>query len=188
MKRIPVEFLDMVRKDISRIDDLTVQDTDEKKILQLHRELDGRYQACISDWGQSMWGYVNKQGFAYSMLEVQSLLDNLKMMKSKLETFSYQVNAIPNMMPPKTNITVNIDNKLNLQITFETVRSKIESMTSLTADQTREAVDKVNDIESIIKSNDNKKTKWEKVKPIFVWLADKSVDVGMELLPLLLKI
>ena len=30
--------------------------------------------------------------------------------------------------------------------------------------------------------------KWEKVKPVLTWLADKSCDVGIALLPLLLKI
>lgn len=49
-------------------------------------------------------------------------------------------------------------------------------------------LDKISEIEEVVKSKDSKKSKWEKVKPVLTWLADKSCDVGIALLPLLLKI
>lgn len=61
-------------------------------------------------------------------------------------------------------------------------------MTSLTDNETKEILDKINEIETIINSNEKKKTKWEKAKPVLTWLADKSFDVGVAILPLLLKI
>ena len=68
------------------------------------------------------------------------------------------------------------------------MREKIEDMTLLTNEETKEILAKISEIEEVVKSNDKKKTKWEKVKPVLVWLADKSCDVGIALLPLLLKI
>ena len=61
-------------------------------------------------------------------------------------------------------------------------------MTSLTNEETEEVLAKISEIEEVVKSNDKKKTKWEKIKPVLVWLADKSLDIGTALLPLLLKI
>jgi soluble cytochrome b562 len=75
----------------------------------------------------------------------------------------------------------------NVNITFEQVRAKIEDMTSLTDEQTKEALDKVSDIESVVNGEGSKKSKWEKIKPVLAWLADKSFDLAMTILPLLLK-
>ena len=61
-------------------------------------------------------------------------------------------------------------------------------MTSLTDEETQEIKAKLDELEKIVNSKDKKKTKWEKAKSILVWLADKSFDVGITLLPLLLKI
>lgn len=87
---------------------------------------------------------------------------------------------------PDVNVTVN--NSITVTITFEQVRSQIEEMTSLTDEQTQEALEKVSEIETVVKGDDNKKSKWEKIKPILVWLADKSFDVAMAMLPLLMQV
>ena len=60
-------------------------------------------------------------------------------------------------------------------------------MTSLTDEQTQEILDKITELEEIISSNEKKKTKWEKAKSVLIWLADKSFDIVMALLPLFLK-
>ncbi len=189
MKQVPIEFLQMVESDINIINEnLTMEFPNESIFKMLHKEIDGKYQACIKDWGISMYGWNVQFGFSYRYLDVESLMHNLETMKAKLTAFKYQVNAIPNMMPPNTNVTVKVDNTINVQITFESIRTQIADNTSLTEDQSQEAQNKIDEIEKLVKSSGNKKTKWEKAKPILLWLADKSVDVGAALLPLLLKI
>ena len=180
-----------IRADIHKID-AALQSTDIGEVLATHRYLDGKYQYCIADWGKSMWGYGDKIGFAYDMLGMDSLKENLTMMRPKLEAFMHGWNtakqptkyASPTM--PDVNVTVN--NNVTVNITFEQVRAKIEDMTSLTEEQTKEALEKVSEIESVVKGEGNKKSKWEKIKPILVWLADKSFDVAMTILPLLLQV
>jgi hypothetical protein len=189
MNTIPIEFLKMVLENIQKIDsELSKSPHEEGSLIELHRELDGKYQACIKDWDKGMYNWVKNYGFSYNYFDVNAAIDNLKLMKFKLTTYSYQVNAIPNMMPSTASISVNVNNNINLQVTFETVRSQIGEMTSLTAEQTREAMDRINEIEKLLNSNESKKTKWEKAKPILVWIADKSFDIGAALLPLILKI
>lgn len=180
-----------VRADIHKIDALA-DVYDQIQILDLHRYLDGKYQYCIADWGKSMWGYVDGMGFTYNSLDTDSLKENLSMMKPKLEAFMHgwntakQLARYPSPTSPDVNVTVN--NNVTVNITFEQVRAKIEDMTSLTDEQTKEALDKVSEIESVVKGEGNKKSKWEKIKPILVWLADKSFDVAMTILPLLLQV
>lgn len=189
MNKVPLEFLQIVENDIRNIEKILSHAThDEDALKTLHMELDGKYQACVKDWGKSMYGFADKFGFNYEFLGDTSLLHNLSLMKAKLNTYRFQVNAISGVMPPSTNVTVNVDNNIKISITFDQARRQIEDMTSLTADQTQEALDRVNEIEKVMSSSDSKKTKWEKIKPVLKWLADKSVDVGKVLLPLLLKV
>lgn len=179
-----------VRKDIQRIEN--VDKTDEKALEELHRYLDGKYQGCIAEWGKSMWNYSKDNGFDYYFMGIDALIDNLNQMKPKLEAYALGWNASKKSSPTRSvatpNVNVTVNNEININITFEQARKKVQDMTSLTDEQTQEILDKITELEEIINSTDKKKAKWEKAKSVFVWLADKSFDVGMTLLPLLLKL
>lgn len=182
------EFLEMIESDIQRIDSSVVSGSDESR-WELFRELDGRYQTCIANFYKGMWQSLPEGNVLYFIPLKKcpdQVIDNLKMVKAKLETFRYQANAIN--LPPLPTTQVNVNTNVNVNVTFEQVRSQIEDMTSLTDEETNEILDKISKLEEIINSKDKKKTKWEKVKPVVKWLADKSFDVGMTLLPLLLKL
>lgn len=186
---MPKEFYEMICNDIMRIDEASQLSTKDR--FQLHRELDGKYQACIKDWRIGLW-CTNKEAdvIFYGSLKdsPNGVLENLQMMKAKLETFKFQMNAVslPELSVPATQ--VNVTTNVGINITFEQVRSQVEEMSSLTTEQTQEVLEKIGEIEEAVKSTDSKKSKWEKVKPVLKWLADKSCDVGTALLPLLLKI
>ena len=179
-----------VRKDIQKIEN--ADKTNEKALEELHRYLDGKYQGCIAEWGKSMWNYSKDFGFDYYLMGTDALIDNLNQMKPKLEAYALGWNMSEKSSPSRSttspNVTVTVTNEININITFEQAREKVQEMTSLTDEQTQEILDKITEIEAAFKENSSKKSKWEKVKPILVWLADKSFDVGMTLLPLLLKI
>ena len=182
------EFLEMIKEDIARIENEASNGNDESR-WNLFRELDGRYQVCIKDFYRGMWDSSHsgdKLFFPQLQKQPEYVIDNLKLVKSKLETFRFQANTINLPQLPATQ--VNVNNNINISITFEEVREKIEDMTSLTNEETEEVLAKISEIEEVVKSNDKKKTKWEKIKPVLVWLADKSCDVGTALLPLLLNI
>lgn len=175
--------------DIKKIIDVLATPT-ERKLLEVHQYIDGKYQACIAGWNQSVYGYVPGYGFNYDVICEDALIHNLHMMKPKLEAFieGWNVVSAPGAVTGVPEINVNTTTSVNINITFEQVRAKIEDMTSLTDEQTKEALDKVSEIESVIKGEGSKKSKWEKIKPVLVWLADKSFDVAMTIIPLLLNI
>lgn len=188
---MPKEFYDMVCADIKRLDN--VRNLSAEELFELHRQIDARYQACINKWCDGLWCSTNDgTHIAYGHLAQNPqkyVLSNLKMMKAKLETYKYQMNAVQLPKPEVSNSqVVNVTNSMNVNITFEQVRKEVEEMTSLTNEQTQEVLDKISEIEEVVKSKDSKKSKWEKVKPVLAWMADKSCDVGIALLPLLFKI
>lgn len=182
------EFLDMIEEDIRRIDDAIANGTDTSR-WELFRELDGKYQVCIDRFYQGMWLSVpNKNILHFPDLKKYPdyVIDNLKMAKSKLAVFCFQGNAVA--LPEIPTTQVNVTTNVNVNITFDQVRAKIEEMTSLTDEQTKEALAKLAEIEAAVNGGGSKKSKWEKIKPVLTWLADKSFDVAMTILPLLLKV
>ena len=182
---VPKEFMEMVCADIQRITDSWRVSTEEK--LKLHRELDGRYQACIKNWYVGFWG-SNSAGthIRYSFLEdlPTSIGENLDMMKAKLETYRFQMNAVSSEVPAQQ---INVTTNVNISITFEEVRSKIEDMTALSREQTDEILEKINELEEISKEKSSRKTKWDKVKPIIAFALDKGADVAMAILSLVMQ-
>lgn len=182
---VPKEFMDMVCADIQRITDSLDLSTGDK--LKLHRELDGRYQACIKDWYVGLWG-SNSTGTSvwYGFLENSptSIGENLDMMKAKLETYKFQMNAVHAETPTQQ---INVTTNVNVSITFEEVRSKIEGMTALSQEQTDEILEKINELEEISKEKSSRKTKWEKVKPIIAFALDKGADVAIAILSLVMQ-
>jgi len=179
-----------IKRDIQKIEE-ALQSANISEMQSLHKYLDGKYQCCIADWGKSMYGYINGHGFNYEWLNDEaSLKDNLSTMKPKLEAFihGWNTKGQPSNYARNSDVNVTVNTNVNVNITFEQVREKIENMTSLTDDQTKDALDKVSEIEAVVNGEGSKKFKWEKIKPILTWLADKSFDVAMTILPLLLQV
>lgn len=86
-----------------------------------------------------------------------------------------------------TNTNTN-ENNNSVSVTFESVRDKVNNMTSLPDEDIEEIQNRIDEIEKIVNSKETKSKKWSKVKEIIKWIADKGVDVGIALLPLILKI
>ena len=61
-------------------------------------------------------------------------------------------------------------------------------MTSLKDSDIDEILEKINELERIVKSTDRKSKKWANAGEIIKWIADKGIDVGLTLLPLLMQI
>ena len=164
---------------------------DEESMRSTHRYIDGKYSAYVPEWSKGMYGYILEFGFNYELLDETSLIHNLELMKAKLEGYAigFERPSSRSYAPSNNiNVSVNNTNDVNVTISFEHVRRQIEDMSSLTNQETEEILAKIDELEEIINSNDKKKSKWEKTKPVLVWLANKSFDVGIALLPLLLKI
>lgn len=184
------ERVEAIKSDLLQIHNALTSD-DEDNLRSTHIYIDGKYGAYVPEWGRGMYGYLSQCGFNYELLGKESLQHNLQLMRAKLEGYAIGFEKPSNRTQlPSNNVNVNVNNtnEINISVTFESVRQQIEDMTSLTDQETEEILSKIADLEKIVNSKDKKKSKWENAKSILVWLADKSFDVGMALLPLLLKL
>ena len=177
-----------IERDIRKIDEV-LQREDPTEMEDWHRYLDGKYQAGIIDWGHSMYGYIDGHGFSYECLNPDSIKDNLTTMKPKLQAFIHGWNAkgksASYVRNPDVNVTVN--NTVNISISFEETRQKIEDMTALNREQTDEILEKIDELERIAKESSSRKTKWEKVKPIITFAIDKGADVAIAIMSLVMQ-
>lgn len=134
---MPKEFYDMVCADIKRLDN--VRNLSAGELFELHRQIDARYQACINKWCDGLWCSTNDgTHIAYGHLAQNPqkyVLSNLKMMKAKLETYKYQMNAVQLPKPEVSNSqVVNVTNSVNVNVTFEQVRKEVEEKMKSTMD------------------------------------------------------
>ncbi len=204
---IPSEFKEMFHEDLKCIDnalaDILNNETPEVAKFDLYKELTGRYHTIIPRLGDGLYNYIKDYGF-YDDVSGESLIHNLKLLKSKMKAFkalgypisselinskkeSLIVNA--NYSSHNENSNVNTNENINeIDMKFSTVRERIYEMSALSEEQIKDIISNVDRLEEIVKSNDRKSLKWEKAKDIIKWIADKGVDVGIALLPLLLTI
>lgn len=189
MSEVPKEFLEMVENDIARIDQ-AVKQNNSAVCWDLFREIDGRYQSCIINWYNSMWEctrdgssivYGNLMGSQWMIVE------NLKYAKAKLETYRFQMNAVAVPQLPQTNISVTNTNQVNIGITFEEARQRIDDMTALDDNQANELKDTINELEEISKEQSSRRAKWEKVKPIIAGVLKFGADAALIVLQAVLQ-
>ena len=121
----------------------------------------------------------------------EELYNNLKILRmhilSKIENNS---NQLIKKNERSINATYNIygnNNIVNNGSIYSDAINKINDML-LSKEDKDEIINHVELIQMIIESNDSKDKKWSKLKNIGKWIFDKSVDIGIALLPLLLNI
>lgn len=181
-------FENTVNTDITTIDEALASDSEEQ-MKQVHMMIDGKYSSAISNIGQSTYGYNEKYGFNYELIGKESLAHNLYLMKSKLQGYlcSFPTKAVEAV--PQNNISVNVSNtnEINVTVSFEQAKQKIDDMPGLTDTDTEEIKSKIDELEYISQETLPKKKKWEKVKPILAFALDKGADVAITIMGLILQ-
>lgn len=140
------------------------------------------------DLGRITYENINNQDKIY--------INDIRRLKLKLENYRVNVEMeeekekrkLEELKIQKTILTINNTNTLNVEVNFEQARAKVNNLTNMQQSEIDEILEKINQLEKIIKSTDKKEKKWENSKNIMKWIADKGVDVGIALLPLLLQI
>ena len=163
---------------------------DEKK--RLYQSVTAKYHPYVPQLGNGLYQYFAEQGF-YDEVSGAALDFNLKSIYDKLQTFrSLNYPGLGTTVTNAPNTVVTITNKNennnNVIISFNTARDTVNAMTSLPDEEIEEIQKHINEIEKIVNSKESKSKKWSKAKEIIKWIADKGVDVGIALLPLLLEI
>lgn len=179
-----------IEKDINLIKEV-LYNNDYDEMMKIHKYMDSKYQSKINTWGLSQYGWSDDFGFAYELIGKSGISENLENMIWKLEGYKQDLDLkASEIFNGKSSSDVKIYNNNNIShitniVNFNSVAQNIKNNESLTEEQTMEALKKLDELKLIYESKDNKKNKWSKIKPILIWLADKSVDVGIGFLPLI---
>ena len=187
MKAISKKHIDMAREDIKAINE-TLQHGSNQDCINLHRTIDSRYQACIKDWYSGFTAITSQMNTVlyWKFTEHPDYArHNLMMMRGKLESYCFAVNAIDTPEPNSTE--VNVTTNVTIYLSFDEARRKIEDMTALNQEQTDEVIEKIDELEAISKEDISRKKKWEKVKPILAFALDKGADIATAIMALVLQ-
>lgn len=187
------KFKEMFSDDIEQVKNaLENQSMNEAEKQQLYLSITAKYHPYVPQLGTGLYRYIAEQGF-YDEVTGDSLEYNLRKIYNKLVTFR-SLNypglgaAITNAPNTVVTITNTNQNQNTMTVSFDAVRDKVNNMTSLPDEDIEEIQNRIDEIEEIVNSKETKSKKWSKAKEIIKWIADKGVDVGIALLPLLLKI
>lgn len=177
------EFKKIIDEDIQRGKEI-VDKKDTTNCNEFHKMLASKYSAIIDSFDKNLYSLFYDETKRYCFA-------NIKTMVSKLELFKAM--DYKNMTDKtETGITINNNNTnsnvVDIKISFEQARKTIEDMTALPESEVEEILSKIEELEKIVQSKDRKTKKWENAKGIIKWMAEKGVDVGITLLPLLLQI
>ncbi len=183
MTIITDEVKKIMDEDISRIASMInigPNDAYDPTFFELYVRIKSKYNSFIQGFGDGM--ISNKDARAYKR--------NLITLKEKLELFKAMGYKNYEWTDNSSNFQIvnNNSNNLSMSVSFEQAKNSIENMTALSSIEKEEIISKIEQIEKIVLSNENKSKKWEKLNEIIKWIADKGVEVGIGLLPLLLKI
>lgn len=191
------KFRDMIKEDIQKCEDMTDIEGaadlyyGEKEIFRFYLYLVSCYGRYIKDIEANLSTLIGTTDE-----EFHNCVENIKIVKRKLELFLEEEEDKVQNSNTEFNVTMiseannknNISNNIAINITFEQARENIQNMTALPKTEIEDILKKINELEDIIESKDKKSQKWENAKGIIKWVADKGVDVGINLLPLLLQI
>lgn len=196
IKKDPLfEFKAMYEEDLKSlkeaISDSSNRETFEIAKQQLYKDVTAKYDAYVPQFSDGLYGYEENYKF-YDELSGTELFHDLNQIYNKMlsfKTLGYPSlkETIPQSIP-MVQITNKNENKVDINISFSDVRKEIENMSALPDAEIEEILNKISELETIIKSSERKSKKWENAKGIVKWIADKGVDVGIALLPLLLQI
>jgi len=179
--KITKEFKEYIDEDIEKCEN-EINKSNKTDMRNLHTTLISKYRSIIDGFGKDLKSLIYDESGSYVKLNLETMKQKLLLFKSmNYENIYRQSN---------TDVVFNNTNQVtnSIKITFSEVREKIENMSALQEKEILEILEKVNELERIIESSERKTKKWEKAKDIIKWVADKGVDVGISLLPLILKI
>lgn len=173
------------------ISDSENKETSESEKLQLYKMITAKYHSYVPKLSDGLYSYI--QAYAlYDDVYEEDLFHNLNQIYNKMLSFkALGYPSLKEKVPqnsPMVQITNTNENIIDISVSFSDVRKEIENMSALTDTEIDEILSKINDLEKIVESSDRKSKKWDKAKDIVKWIADKGVDVGIALLPLLLQI
>lgn len=166
--------------------------SDMEKLL-LFQQIMATYVGIIENLYAGLYGFWIPNGYesinyAYLKDNPEEVSKNLQFLLKKLQMAKAGFGII-SIQPESTSSAneIHIQNNFSPSISFEQACSEIENVKGLTNRQKEEAIEKIKEIEDVKRDSSTDKTRWEKIKPILVWLGNSSFELVKIILPLIIK-
>ncbi len=178
---ITEEFKKYIDDDIAKCEE-AIKSSNKTDMNNLHGILISKYGSIIDGFSKDLKSLFYDEYGNYVRRNLETIRQKLLLFKSMGYENRYQ--------QLESGVVINNTNSVSnsINVTFSETREKIENMSALKECEINEILEKVNELEKIIESSERKTRKWDKANAIIKWVADKGVDVGIALLPLILKI
>lgn len=202
---------ELIKKDIQRIvSEISKNNNESAKKLQ--REIVTTYKSELPDIDSELSkDMTNLYGGGY--FKRGDFVENLNIIKRRLEVYLIKLEdksnaendskVLDSKIPSITiNNSSNSDNHSNnsnensnennntvdIKVMFEQARKSINDDESLNDEEVSEIINKINRLEAIAGSNENKRGKWNKCKKVMSWLFEKGAKVATVVLPLITEV
>lgn len=179
MMKISDDFIRIVDEDIERCR-YAIDNSGKAELRYLYHLFLSKYSPVIADFNGHFYSLINDESGEDTRKNIRIIEERLILFKS----MGYE------NLDHASGHSLVVNNTINnsVDITFDSVKSQIENMGALTQTEIDEVINRISELEEIVNSSDKRTQKWESAKSIIRWIADKGVDVGIALLPLLLQI
>jgi len=180
---ISEEFKAIIEEDIAKCN-YEIKSGSKQSRGVLHATLVSKYGKIIDGFKNDLRSLTYDDSGAYRTQNLETMRQKLVLFQAMGYENKYSENA------GESGFTINNTNQMdvNIKITFPEARNQVVNMTSLKEEEIQEILQKIDELEKIVNSGDRKTKKWDNAKEIIKWIAEKGIDVGLTLLPLLLKI
>lgn len=177
------ELIEIIDNDISICEQVS-QGSNKYELREVHSRMISKYANIIDGFADNLQNIFYDENGNIRKQNIETMRQKLVLFKAMGYTniFSKELNG------PQVSVNNVNQNTILNNISFEQVRNDVENMTTLREEEINDILEKIEEIEKLVQSSERKTKKWEKAKPIIMWIADKSVDVGITMLQLLLKI
>lgn len=176
-----------IRKDILVCEKLLQKDFVEGKEFS---NIIGKYRTKYPNFSDGFKNYAMSVGG-----RVPNQIENVKILKSKLEFLLVEIENPQLYENNNVNTTVNVSNlnsnnntnKNYMNFTLDDARKNIEENTYISDKEREELLQKLEEIESLQKSKQSKNKKWSTAKEILKFILDKGADIAIMFIPQILK-
>ena len=161
--------------------------------FELFKQIVAKYVGVINNLYDGLYGYWVQNGrgaINYTVLQKspENVKENLQFLLRKLELAKSGFGIIVvTPQPAASTNEINIQNNFMPSISFEQTRSEVRSIPGLTDEQVKEALRKIEEIEEVAKNPKTDKAKWERIRPLLIWLGNSSFELAKVILPLMFK-
>lgn len=180
---ITEEFKAIIDEDITKCDH-EIKNGNKQSRGVLHNTLISKYGKIIDGFKNDLRNISYDDSGSYRTQNLETMRQKLILFKAMGYENQFAEKAVDN------GVTIHNTNRMdvNVNITFPEARAKVEDMSSLKEEEIQEILQKIDELEQLVNSKDRKTKKWDAAKEIIKWIAEKGIDVGLTLLPLLMKL